>query len=50
MEACQEAGIPLPVPIPADDAPLREQVGFSQRLRELLLQQRRTGEARAQGK
>lgn len=50
VEACQEAGIPLPVPIPADDAPLREQVGFSQRLRELLLQQRRTGEARAQGK
>jgi hypothetical protein len=41
VEACQEAGIALPVPIPADDAPLAEQVGFSQRLRELLLQHRR---------
>ena len=49
VEACQEAGIPMPVPIPADDAPLREQVGFSQRLRELLLQQRRASPERAQG-
>jgi hypothetical protein len=41
VEACQEAGLALPVPIPADDAPLSDQVGFSQRLRELLLQHRR---------
>ena len=41
VEACQEAGLALPVPIPADEAPLSEQVGFSQRLRELLLQHRR---------
>ena len=41
VEACQKAGLALPVPIPADEAPLSEQVGFSQRLRELLLQQRR---------
>jgi hypothetical protein len=41
VEACQEAGLALPVPIPADDAALSEQVGFSQRLRELLLQHRR---------
>ena len=38
--ACQEAGIPLPVPVPSDEAPLPEQVGFTQRLRELLLQRR----------
>jgi hypothetical protein len=41
VEACQEAGLALPVAIPADDAALTEQVGFSQRLRELLLQHRR---------
>jgi hypothetical protein len=41
VEACQDAGLALPVPIPADEAPLSDQVGFSQRLRELLLQHRR---------
>ena len=41
VEACQEAGLALPVPIPADEAPLSDQVAFSQRLRELLLQHRR---------
>jgi hypothetical protein len=40
VEACQEAGVALPVPVPPDGAPLSEQVGFSQRLRELLLQRR----------
>lgn len=50
VEACQEAGLALPVPIPADEAPLAEQVGFSQRLRELLLQQRRARAPEASAK
>jgi len=50
MEECREAGIPLPVPIPADVAPLSDQVAFSQRLRELLLQQRRARTPEAGGK
>jgi hypothetical protein len=46
VEACQDAGIALPVPVPPDEAPLSDQVAFSQRLRELLL--RRRSEAKAQ--
>ena len=40
VEACQDAGVALPMPVPPDGAPLSDQVGFSQRLRELLLQRR----------
>jgi hypothetical protein len=50
VEACQEAGIALPVPIPPDGAPLSDQVAFSQRLRELLLRRRSEAKATAAGK